>query len=212
MNETLTKFTFEIGRHNEQAHEYIDELIDDAYRRPTTPQERIQTTEELTEAYYAQIGQWPSQGVLSRLAWYIVFDEMTDKNAHKVLHAEYPILSEHQLKTRREREQAIDYVYTGKDDDTIGRIRDNDSGAKVRVYDYMTPKRDNALVPPKYLDLYSAIENADLTDRQRQAIDLVYFEDMTQTVAADVMGVSQPNVNAYIDAGIRKMREYLMRN
>lgn len=207
-------FTFEIGRHNEQAHDYVDELIDEAYRRkgednPTTPQERVQATEKLTEAYYTQIGQWPSSGVLSRLAWYIVFDEMTDKNEHKVKHAEYPILSEYQLKTRREREQAIEDVYTGKDDDTIGRIRDNESGAKVRVYDYMTPRRDMALVPPKYLDLYNAIENAGLTDRQRQAIELVYFEELTQEDAAEVMGVSRATLRTNELRAIDKIRKYM---
>ncbi|MDA2638233.1 sigma factor-like helix-turn-helix DNA-binding protein [Bacillus cereus] len=47
------------------------------------------------------------------------------------------------------------------------------------------------------LDLETAISNADLTDRQRQVLRLVYFEDMKQTQVAVEMGITAPTVNLY---------------
>lgn len=196
---------FTIGKHTEQAHDYVSALIDEAYKRTTTPQERVSKAEELTEAYYEQIGLQPAESVLSRLAWYIVFDEMTDSHPDKMSREEYPIMSEHQSDVRRKREHTISDVYTGKNDETIGRYKDNE-GIKRRVYDYMTPKRDDYVIDSKYLDLYNAIDNAGLTARQREAIDLVYFEGMTQEDAGEVMGVKKSNVNEYIRYGLAKIR------
>lgn len=208
-------YIFELGNHTEQAHDYTSELIDEAYRRktegPTTAQERVQKADELCEAHYAQIGQWPSEGILSRLAWYIVFDEMTDGNPHKVSAEEFPILSESQYRTRLNREKSISNVYTGENDETIGRYTD-ENGVKRRIYDYMTPKRDMSLVPTKYLDLYNAIDNAGLTERQRQAIELVYFEGMTQEDAAKEMGVGQDVISRHVSAGLRKLNDYMTKS
>jgi len=208
---------FTIGKHAEQIHEYTNALIDEAYSRkdsdnPTSAQERSQNADLLCESYFEQVGSYPSENVLSRLAWYIVFDEMTDKNEHKVSSTEYPILSEHQEKYRQKREKAISDVFTGENDETIGRSVDH-GGIKRRIYDYMTPDRDKALLPAKYLDLYNALENAGLTDRQRQAIELVYFEGMTQEDAAEIMGVSHKGVvGKYCEEGIDELREYMLSN
>src|SRR5699024_12657434 len=96
-------------------------------------------------------------------------------------------------------------VYTGGEGDAaIGRRTDHD-GVKRRIYDYMTPERDMSLVPSAYIDLYNALENAGLTERQRQAIELGYFEGMTQEDAAKEMGVSKANINEYIRYGIIKI-------
>lgn len=59
------------------------------------------------------------------------------------------------------------------------------------------------------VDLYALLENANLTDRQRQAIDLVYFEDMTQEQAAKVMGVTRQAVDLYARNAINKMRRLI---
>ncbi|MEC0370028.1 RNA polymerase subunit sigma [Paenibacillus chibensis] len=49
------------------------------------------------------------------------------------------------------------------------------------------------------IDLHSAIESAGLTERQAEAIAWVYGRDLTQKVAAGIMGVAQQNVAAAID-------------
>src|SRR5699024_6489494 len=107
------------------------------------------------------------------------------------------------------KESRISDVYTGGEGDAaIGRRTDHD-GVKRRIYDYMTPERDMSLVPSAYIDLYNALENAGLTERQRQAIELVYFEGMTQEDAAKEMGVSKPAVNQFISIGNTKIKKYL---
>lgn len=50
------------------------------------------------------------------------------------------------------------------------------------------------------LDLATAVERAKLTDRQAQALRLVYGEGMTQKDAGLAMGVSQPAVNGLLRA------------
>lgn len=141
----------------------------------------------------------------------ILYEDLTYSHADKMSIIEYPIMSRHQHELRRRRERSLSDVYTGKDDETLGRYTDHD-GIKRRVYDYMTPKRDMALVPTEYLDLYNALDSADLTNRQRKAIDLVFFEGMTQEDAAEEMGIKQPNVKAYIDIGINKIKTNLRKN
>ncbi|WP_447622787.1 sigma factor-like helix-turn-helix DNA-binding protein [Bacillus cereus] len=47
------------------------------------------------------------------------------------------------------------------------------------------------------IDLETAISNADLTDRQRQVLRLVYFEDMKQRDVAISLGITAPTVNLY---------------
>lgn len=56
-------------------------------------------------------------------------------------------------------------------------------------------------------DLQTAIDRAGLTDRQRQALRLVYVEDLTQAEAGLRMGVGQPNVKAYIDHATEKIAD-----
>ncbi len=202
---------FTIGKHTEQAHDYVSALIDDAYKRTTTTQERVCKAEELTEAYYEQLGFQPAESVLSRLAWYLVFDEMTDSHPDKMTREEFPMMSEHQTSVRQKREHSLSDVYTGKNDETIGRYSDSE-GIKRRVYDYMTPERDDYVIDTKYLDLYNAIDNAGLTARQREAIDLIYFEDMTQEDASRAMGVSDRAIRYFISDGIAKLRRYYTKN
>ncbi|WP_127506884.1 DUF134 domain-containing protein [Paenibacillus humicus] len=55
------------------------------------------------------------------------------------------------------------------------------------------------------IDLHSAIESAALTDRQAEAIALVYGLDVTQATAARVMGITQQNVAVNVDAGVDKI-------
>lgn len=61
----------------------------------------------------------------------------------------------------------------------------------------------NAVV--EIADLERAIKEADLTNRQREALRLVYFERLTQKEAAQIMNVSRPAVSQFISAVITKI-------
>lgn len=58
------------------------------------------------------------------------------------------------------------------------------------------------------LDLESAIENAGLTERQRQVIDLIFEQDMTQVEASKHMGISQQGVADHLKNAITNIAKY----
>lgn len=55
------------------------------------------------------------------------------------------------------------------------------------------------------IDLHSAIESAALTDRQAEAIALIYGLDVTQQAAADVMGITRQAVQQAVEAAIERI-------
>src|SRR5690625_800312 len=147
--------------------------------------------------------------LLDRAADLLMYEYLSWDHHDKMNVVDDPILSDRQTRLRRERETTLADVYTGGVTDiSTGRKRGS-GGTKHRVYDYMTPERDMALVPSKYLDLYNALDNAGLTGRQRQAIELVYFDGLAAAGRAAEMGVSKPAVNQFIKAGIANIKRYL---
>lgn len=88
---------------------------------------------------------------------------------------------------------------------------DNAEGVKTLLSDYpkfVSRKRLGEYEAAEVLlDLHDAIELADLTDRQREAIRLVYFEDLTQVEAGKRMGVAQQNVSDPIDRAAEKIAD-----
>lgn len=69
----------------------------------------------------------------------------------------------------------------------------------LRHLPYMKERRFNGDYDASIvlLDLETAVANADLTDRQRQVLRLVYFEDMKQRDVAISLGITAPTVNLY---------------
>lgn len=57
------------------------------------------------------------------------------------------------------------------------------------------------------IDLETAIERAGLTNRQRQALTLVYFEDLTQEEAGKRMGLARESVKTYVENALDKIAE-----
>lgn len=86
---------------------------------------------------------------------------------------------------------------------------DNAEGVRRLLADYHALKQrryagDNA-ASDILIDLQTAIERADLTDRQRQAMRLVYCEDLTQTDAGARMGVRREAVKRHITVATTKI-------
>ncbi|MEK5503439.1 sigma factor-like helix-turn-helix DNA-binding protein [Bacillus sp. FSL M8-0168] len=88
---------------------------------------------------------------------------------------------------------------------------DNAEGVKTLLSDYpkfVSRKRLGEYEAAEVLlDLHNAIELAYLTDRQREAIRLVYFEDLTQVEAGKRMGIGQDAVFKHIDAAADKIAD-----
>lgn len=76
----------------------VNELID---KNIADRAARMHAIDDLINEYVNAIGTAPDPVQLERLANYILREELTDSNPHKVRHAEYPIFTETQLKRRR---------------------------------------------------------------------------------------------------------------
>ena len=200
---------------SQQAHDDITALFDAYYDAkkadaPITTNERIEHADTLIERYIEANGIRPPDSVLSRLGTYILLDYYSNSNPHKVSTEDYPTLSDNQVKRRENREKPLSKVYTGVNDVTIGRKKGVD-GVKRRLFDFMTPERDSSLIPTEHLSLYMAIDVANLTDRQRQAIDLIYYDGLTQEAASDVMDVSRRTLRSTVDGALAKISRKLRR-
>jgi RNA polymerase sigma factor (sigma-70 family) len=145
--------------------------------------------------------------LLDRFSDLVMWEELKWSHPDKMSIVEYPVMSETQKEVRNEKQTLCDDILYG-DRRYTGRRKthftDEDGALQVRNTRMAIPSDVG-----KYIDLYDALENAGLTDRQRQAIDLVFFENLTQEEAAAEMGVNKSNVNAYLSAAYRKLREYL---
>jgi RNA polymerase sigma factor (sigma-70 family) len=86
---------------------------------------------------------------------------------------------------------------------------DNADGVRMLLSEY------HALINRQYqgdyaavdilCDLATAINRAGLTDRQRQAIELVYVDDMTQEDAAKALGIRQDTVSRHLTIAATKI-------
>ncbi|MGF9973585.1 sigma factor-like helix-turn-helix DNA-binding protein [Bacillus velezensis] len=88
---------------------------------------------------------------------------------------------------------------------------DNAEGVKLLFADYqkfVSRKRcgDYAAVEV-LIDIHKAIELAGLTDRQRQAIELVYFGELTQAEAGERIGIAQNTLSETIDRAAEKIAD-----
>ncbi|ARW40255.1 sigma factor-like helix-turn-helix DNA-binding protein [Bacillus amyloliquefaciens] len=88
---------------------------------------------------------------------------------------------------------------------------DNAEGVKLLLADYqkfVSRKRcgDYAAVEV-LIDIHKAIELAGLTDRQRQAIELVYFGELTQTDAGERIGITQQAVVFHLNAAVDRLTD-----
>lgn len=191
-------------------HDKITDLFDEYYSAEKgakpAPNKRIESADALIEDYIEQHGKRPPASVLSRLATYVLLDTLSDNHPDKMSREEYPIMSYGQTGRYFARNGALSPEPYAKDS-VMGR--------KSSAKEWGSDNSDALLFADDSMlmgviesaDLYALLDNAKLTDRQRQAIDLVYFEDMTQEQAAEVMGVGQDVVSRNISVSIDKIRK-----
>lgn len=65
----------------------------------------------------------------------------------------------------------------------------------------------NYYVADDLYDILDALERADLTEKQREAVRLVYVEDRTQTEAGHILGVSQSVIKRHLKKALTKITE-----
>lgn len=65
---------------------------------------RMKFADSLIERYFLARGERPSKQDLDRLATFLLLDELSDTNRHKMKEAEYPTMSDRMERGRRESE------------------------------------------------------------------------------------------------------------
>ena len=209
----MTQYSSYMPYTPQQAHDDITALFDayydakkaDVHAVSIPPNKRIESADAIVEQYVEANGKRPPSSVLSRLATYLLLDTLADTHPDKMARDEYPVMS---------------YKQTGRYFARNGTIapepytQESVMGRKSSAKEWGSDNSDALLFAddPMLLDvinkadLRALLDNAKLTDRQRQAIDLVYFEDMTQEQAAEVMGVTRQAVDLYARNAINKLR------
>ena len=205
-------YSFTIGKHAQQAHDYVSALIDGAYKRknagnPTTPSERVNSAQSICESYYEQVGQQPPSAVLSRLAWYLVFDEMTDSHPDKMTREEIPVMSGGQ--TARYFEKAkIKSAVEAREDALVGRHKRafvTDDGANMVANSPMVIPSDGELDAAEWRAFLESI----LSEREYAIVQRYYGDGATQGEIAAEMGVSRQRVGVVMNGAHRKIRRGL---
>ena len=203
-------YEFTIGKHAQQAHEYVSALIDGAYKRknagnPTTPSERVSHAEAICESYYEQVGQQPPSAVLSRLAWYLVFDEMTDSHPDKMTREEIPVMSGGQTKRYFEKAK-IKSAVESREDALVGRHKRafvTDDGANWVTSSPLVIPSDGEMDAVEWRAFLESI----LSAREYAIVQRYYGDGSTQGEIAAEMGVSQPRVASIMRRALDKLSE-----
>jgi len=155
--------------------------------------------------------QYRDNYMLDKFAELVMYEELTWSHPDKMSIVEYPVMSERQEKERKGKQvlksglEFGDLRYLGK----RKKVLDDDGMLSVRWSRVIKNTDDVVERSVTLMDLQNALKNAGLTDRQRQAIDLVFFENMTQEEAGEVMGVTKQAVNRYISFAINKLFNYM---
>ncbi|MEH7652330.1 DUF134 domain-containing protein [Bacillus safensis] len=88
---------------------------------------------------------------------------------------------------------------------------DGPDGVKALLSDYTTLRQRRFLGDMAacdiLIDLEHAIKLAALTGKQYEALRLVYFDDLSQTQAGVVMGITKQNVHKYLETGATKIAD-----
>lgn len=162
--------------------------------------------------------QYRDATALHRMADLILHEELTWSHPDKMSIVEYPVMSDRQTQsyyednTHKGELKFGDLRFLGRRK-TVNECKDGSHGVSFnRVLNDGNVEEDAV---DDRIDVIRALDSAGLTDRQREAIELVYFgndgEGMTQAEAGEIMGVSQQAVDNYLRYSIEKLRSIVVK-
>lgn len=185
--------------------------------------ERLAQIEEATSRYamahadaYARACEKRAQPInykndrlLHAFADLALYEDLTWSHADKMSLVEFPIMSDSQAK-RRAAKTSMPGEIEHNDRGNNGRqtlvYTDNSDTIRSTKPRMANVHTDDLSACVANIDLRNAIKNAGLTQRQAQAIDLVYGDGRTMEDAAGVMGVTKQAVKQFVDAGMTKVK------
>ena len=154
--------------------------------------------------------QFRDSNILDRFADLVMYEELTWSHPDKMSIVEYPVMSDWQAKERRDKTSFPGEI-THDDRQFNGRRKGYSVGksGEINVTNHRMPNLEDSGIKALEGEITVAelLEGVKLTDRQRQAVELVYFEDMTQEQAAKVMGVKRATVETLLRRSIKYLRQ-----
>jgi len=169
---------------SQQAHDDITALFDAYYDAKKAgdsipPNKRVESADAIVEQYVEVNGKRPSASVLSRLATYILLDDLSDPHPDKMARDEYPIMSYGQTGRYFGRNTTLKDVEYSQED-VIGAISNTTTGAR------------DALLSPVNKEMravdWDVFLRQILNDREYNVILSIYKDGMTQAETAERMG------------------------
>lgn len=152
---------------------------------------------------------------LEKYADLILYEELKWSHPDKMTIVEYPVMTNWQEGVREEKSIKLEEI-TYRDRQHNGRKKASYFGddGEVGVSNPKMPDRFDKEIErmDDKIDVGELLDSANLTDRQRQVIDLIFFEDMTQGQAGEVMGVSDRGLRYHLDAALTKLRRNLTKS
>lgn len=147
--------------------------------------------------------------MLDRFANLILHEDLTWSHPDKMSIVEYPVMSG--VQERRRAEKATLHSELGyRDRQANGRVKrnytDNQGGMRVSNNRLPFPMADDVYSDEETgIDVLTLLDNAGLTDRQREAVELCYFDELTQMQAAERMGVRQHTISEHVELALTKL-------
>ena len=200
---------------NQQLHDMVSDLFTE-YRTlkretgaGTHVEARIDACKDVIGLSYRHNGRKPSGSVLDRLGTYLILDHLTDRHPDKMTREETPVQSIWQEIYMENRTSLLEELFhdgrhgNGRRKsvfDDQNDVKQVSNGRMPNVEDDEISNADMRII------VEDLLVKAKLTDRQRQAIELVYFEDMTQEKAAEVMGVGRATVETLLRRSLHYIR------
>lgn len=189
----------------QQAHDDITALFDAYYsaKKEGASIAQIKRNEganALVEQYVELNGERPPASVLSRLATYLLLDNLTDSHPDKMSREEYPIMSYGQTGRYFERNTTLaDINYSPED--VRGTISNTATGAKDVL---MSPINKDMQAVDWHVFLRQILNN-----REYDVIISLYDEGRTQAETAEKLGVSERWVRNLLAESLDKLRKSL---
>jgi len=188
-------------------HDKVTKLFDEYYREgdgeKPSPSLRIERSNAIIEDYIDNHDKAPPNAVLSRLATYILLDDLSDPHPDKMTREEYPIMS---------------YGQTG-------RYFARNGGLKDEPYDHgevigYTPglDKDGKSVRNALLNSDNAEQRAQdwrlfirgiLSEREAFIVERVYEDGASHAEVAENLSVSRQRVGAIMSKVLVKINEAL---
>ena len=197
---------------NQQLHDKVSDLFTE-YRTlkretgaGTHVEARMDACRDVIGLSYRHNGRKPSGSVLDRLGAYLILDHLTDSHPDKMTREETPVQSIWQEIYMENRTSLLEELFhdgrhgNGRRKsvfDDQNDVKQVSNGRMPHVEDVEISNADMRII------VEDLLVKAKLSGRQRQAIDLVYFEDMTQEKAAEVMGVKRATVETLLRRSIK---------